>query len=75
LKHASASRVSVSVTTGDARVRVEVADDGLGGADPTRGTGLRGLADRVEAIGGTLHVESPSGWGTHLTAEIPLEGV
>jgi len=74
-KHASASRVSVSVTTGDARVRVEVADDGLGGADPTRGTGLRGLADRVEAIGGTLHVESPSGWGTHLTAEIPLEGV
>ena len=52
-KHASASRVSVSVTTGDGRLRIEVEDDGLGGADPARGTGLRGLADRVEAVGGT----------------------
>jgi signal transduction histidine kinase len=73
-KHASASRVSVSVTTGDRRVTIEVEDDGLGGADPARGTGLRGLADRVEALGGTLHVESPAGAGTRLAAEIPLGG-
>jgi signal transduction histidine kinase len=73
-KHASASRVSVSVTTGDGWVRVEVEDDGLGGADPARGTGLRGLADRVEALGGTLYVESPADRGTRLAAEIPLAG-
>jgi len=73
-KHASASGVSVSVTTGGGRVRVEVEDDGLGGADPARGTGLRGLVDRVEALGGTLRVESPAGRGTRLTAEIPLGG-
>jgi signal transduction histidine kinase len=73
-KHASASGVSVSVTTGGGRVRVEVEDDGLGGADPACGTGLRGLVDRVEALGGTLHVESPAGRGTRLTAEIPLGG-
>jgi signal transduction histidine kinase len=73
-KHASASRVSVSVTTGDGRVRVAVEDDGLGGADPARGTGLRGLADRVEALGGALQIESPAGKGTRLAAEIPLGG-
>jgi signal transduction histidine kinase len=72
-KHASASRVSVSVATGDGRVRIEVEDDGLGGADPARGTGLRGLADRIEALGGTLHVESPAGAGTRLAAEIPFD--
>jgi signal transduction histidine kinase len=73
-KHASASRVSVSVTTGAGRVRVEIEDDGLGGADPARGTGLRGLADRVEALGGTLDVGSSVGGGTRLAAEIPLGG-
>jgi signal transduction histidine kinase len=71
-KHASASRISVSVTTADGWVRVEVKDDGLGGADSARGTGLRGLADRVEALGGTFHLESPPGGGTRLTAKIPL---
>jgi signal transduction histidine kinase len=71
-KHASASGVTISVTTGDGRVRVEVEDDGLGGADPAGGTGLRGLADRVEALSGTLRVESPAGGGTRLAAEIPL---
>jgi signal transduction histidine kinase len=71
-KHAFASRVLVSVTTRDRRVRIEVEDDGLGGADPVRGTGLLGLADRVEALGGTLHVQSPKGAGTRLAAEIPL---
>jgi signal transduction histidine kinase len=73
-KHASASRVSISVTTGDGGVRIEVEDDGLGGADPASGTGLRGLADRVEALGGTFHLESPPGTGTRLAAEIPLGG-
>jgi signal transduction histidine kinase len=71
-KHAGASRVSVSVTTGDGRCRAAIEDDGLGGADPARGTGLRGLSDRVEALGGALHVDSPAGGGTRLRAEIPL---
>ena len=73
-KHAGASRVSVSVTTGDGRVSVVIEDDGVGGADPARGTGLSGLADRVEALGGTLEVESPVGSGTRLAAEVPLGG-
>jgi signal transduction histidine kinase len=73
-KHASASRVAISVTSGDGRVRIEIEDDGLGGADPAHGTGLQGLVDRVEAIGGTLYVASPTGAGTRLAAEIPLGG-
>jgi signal transduction histidine kinase len=60
------------VTSGDSGVTVEVEDDGVGGADPACGTGLRGLADRIEALGGTLRVESPAGSGTRLTADIPL---
>jgi signal transduction histidine kinase len=72
-KYASAARVAAEVTAGDGVLRVEVADDGVGGADPARGTGLRGLADRIEALGGTLTVESPPGEGTRLVAEIPLE--
>jgi signal transduction histidine kinase len=71
-KHAAASRVTVTVTTGDGQLRVEIADDGIGGADPARGSGLRGLADRVETFGGTLWVESVPGRGTRLAAEIPL---
>jgi signal transduction histidine kinase len=73
-KHAAASRVTVAVTPGDGRLRVEIADDGVGGADPVRGSGLRGLADRVETFGGTLHVESAAGHGTRLAAEIPFGG-
>jgi signal transduction histidine kinase len=73
-KHAAASRVTVAITAGDGRLRVEIADDGAGGADPGRGSGLRGLADRVETIGGTLLVESTSGHGTRLAAEIPFGG-
>ena len=53
-------------------VVVEVADDGVGGADPAAGTGLRGLADRIEALHGRLRVSSPAGEGTVVTAEIPL---
>ncbi len=70
-KYASASAVSVSVDRRDGRAVVEVADDGVGGADPARGSGLRGLADRLEALGGDLAVESPPGLGTVLRAEIP----
>jgi signal transduction histidine kinase len=73
-KHAAASRVAVAVTSSDGRVRVEIADDGIGGADPAHGSGLRGLADRVETFGGTLLVDSTSGHGTRLAAEIPLGG-
>jgi signal transduction histidine kinase len=70
-RHAGATGVTVAVDlVGDALV-VEVADDGAGGADPTAGTGLRGLADRVEAVGGTLRVWSPAGGGTRVRAELP----
>jgi signal transduction histidine kinase len=74
VKYASASRVAVAVTSHDARVAVTVEDDGVGGADPARGSGLRGLADRVATLGGTLRVDSVPGHGTHLAAEIPLGG-
>ncbi len=68
---ASSARVSVRETPGGV-VIVEVADDGIGGADPTTGTGLRGLSDRVSALDGTLTVVSPPGGGTRIVAEIPL---
>ena len=70
-KYASATSVSVSVNRQNGRAVVDVSDDGVGGADPARGSGLRGLADRVEALGGALVVESPPGAGTRLHAEIP----
>ena len=70
-KHAQASRVSVSVKRDEARLWLAVSDDGVGGADPGPGSGLRGLADRVEALGGSLAVDSPRGAGTRLVAEIP----
>jgi PAS domain S-box-containing protein len=70
-KYAGASAVRVRVTAGDGRIAVEVADDGVGGADPAAGSGLRGLADRVESLGGALDVRSPAGGGTRLRAEIP----
>jgi signal transduction histidine kinase len=70
-KYASASAVSVTVDSRNGLALVEVRDDGVGGADPARGSGLRGLADRVEALGGRFAVESPPGKGTWLRAEIP----
>ena len=73
-KHAGAARVAVSVTARDGLLRVEIEDDGVGGADPGRGSGLRGLADRVETVGGMLQVASVPGQGTRLAAEIPLGG-
>jgi signal transduction histidine kinase len=71
-KYASASRVKLSVEAIDGRLALRIADDGIGGADRARGTGLRGLADRVETLGGTLRLASAPGEGTELTAEIPL---
>jgi signal transduction histidine kinase len=71
-KHSGASRCSVTAGTSDGLLRVEIADDGAGGADEAKGTGLRGLADRVEALGGIFGVSSPPGKGTVLAAEIPL---
>jgi signal transduction histidine kinase len=70
-KYASASRVAISVSSSAGDIVTVVEDDGVGGADPNRGTGLRGLADRVEAFGGTLTVDSPPGRGTRLVAVIP----
>ncbi|MDA0158719.1 hypothetical protein OM076_00465 [Solirubrobacter ginsenosidimutans] len=72
-KYACATRVEIRVERFDGRVVVEVADDGVGGADPERGSGLRGLSDRLQARGGRLRVESPDGGGTRLAAEIPLD--
>jgi signal transduction histidine kinase len=73
-KYASASRVVVRVTADERRALVEVVDDGVGGADPAHGSGLRGLADRAEALGGTLGLESPPDGGTRLSAELPVYG-
>ena len=71
-KYAQASTVRVRVAATEASVVVEVTDDGVGGADPSTGSGLGGLADRVEALGGSLEVQSPAGVGTTLRAVIPL---
>jgi signal transduction histidine kinase len=70
-KHANATVATVEVCRANGLVVVEVVDDGVGGADTEIGSGLRGLADRVEALGGRLRVWSPSGGGTRLRAEIP----
>jgi signal transduction histidine kinase len=72
VKYAEASQASVSVVRQNGHAVVEVRDDGVGGADPGRGSGLRGLADRVSALDGRLELESPPGEGTVLRAEIPV---
>ena len=72
-KYADATTASVRLLRTPEGVAVEIADDGVGGADETGGTGLRGLADRVEALGGNLLVTSPGGAGTVITAELPIE--
>jgi signal transduction histidine kinase len=70
-KYASASSVSVRVARQNGLAVVNVEDDGVGGANADNGSGLRGLTDRVEALGGRLSVDSPPGAGTHLEAMIP----
>jgi signal transduction histidine kinase len=72
-KHADASVVRVEVDTDDGLVRLSIRDDGIGGADPARGTGLVGLKDRVEATGGILRVQSRPGQGTALLVELPID--
>jgi signal transduction histidine kinase len=71
-KYSQASRASVRLTVGDGLLGVAVADDGVGGADPACGSGLRGLDDRVTALGGRFRVASAHGQGTRLLAELPL---
>jgi signal transduction histidine kinase len=74
VKHAEASELRVRMASEGGELRVEIADDGRGGADPGagEGTGLRGLADRVEALGGRLALESPVGAGTVVRAVLPI---
>jgi signal transduction histidine kinase len=72
-KHANASEAHVSVEARDDAVELSIRDDGSGGADSTRGTGLIGLADRVDALGGTIEVTSPVGEGTTLLVTLPIE--
>jgi signal transduction histidine kinase len=72
-RYGRATGVRVCVSRADDRLEIEVADDGVGGADPDGGTGLRGLADRIELLRGRLEVHSPAGEGTRVRAIVPLE--
>ena len=75
VKHSGASVIRIHLEQADDGVlHLSIRDDGAGGADPTQGSGLTGLADRVEALGGTIAITSPSGEGTSLTVELPLTG-
>jgi GAF domain-containing protein len=72
-KHGNASRVDIEATARESSLRLSIRDDGDGGADPARGSGLVGLRDRVEALGGTIDVKSPVGVGTAVVVALPLE--
>jgi signal transduction histidine kinase len=72
-KYARASGAIVRIFDGGSQAEVEVIDDGRGGADPAAGSGLRGLVDRLGALGGHLHVESPAGEGTIMRAIVPVD--
>jgi signal transduction histidine kinase len=71
-KHAHATVVFVDVDADEARVHLSIRDDGRGGAAPDEGSGLVGLRDRVEALGGMIEIASPAGSGTSLSATIPI---
>jgi signal transduction histidine kinase len=73
-KHAQASRVDIRARTVGDVIALSIRDDGVGGADPTGGSGLVGLRDRVEALGGTIVVESPQGGGTEIRVRVPVGG-
>ncbi len=73
MKHAQASRVEMSLAARQGSLLLSVRDDGIGGADPARGSGLAGLTDRVEALGGSIRLHSAAGAGTHITVDLPLE--
>ena len=72
-KHAQASQVNVRVDAAGPNLRLSIRDDGIGGADPTNGSGLIGLKDRVEALGGQMAISSPPASGTSLLVEIPCD--
>ena len=72
-KHAQATQAKVDMTVAEDVLKFEITDDGRGGADPSAGSGILGLRDRAEAVGGTLFVISPPGKGTVVTAQIPLD--
>src|SRR5262249_29032454 len=74
-KHARATTVDIQVTAIEGILRVRVSDDGLGGADPSHGSGLVGLRDRIEALGGRICLHSPPGEGTALEITLPLGGL
>jgi signal transduction histidine kinase len=71
-KHSQASRIDVSLEPRDGNLLLSVRDDGVGGADAARGSGIVGLNDRVEALGGRLALESPPGRGTTISVELPI---
>jgi signal transduction histidine kinase len=71
-KHAQATHASVTIDIADSTITAEIADDGVGGANTTAGSGLRGLADRIDALGGTLSIDSPRGGPTTIHARAPL---
>jgi signal transduction histidine kinase len=73
MKHAQASHVEISLATRQGSLLLSIRDDGIGGADPAHGSGLAGLTDRVEALGGSIRVHSAAGAGTHITVDLPLE--
>ena len=71
-RYSGAGAAAVEVRAADGELSISVRDDGRGGADPTLGSGLRGLADRVAALGGRLAVDSPAGGGTTVRADLPI---
>jgi len=73
-KHARASVAHIDIQADDGMLHLSVRDDGVGGAAPGRGSGLIGLTDRVEALGGTISVTSPTGGGTALVVDLPIKG-
>jgi signal transduction histidine kinase len=74
-KHAKASAVHIDIKEAGEAIRITVRDDGVGGADPARGSGLVGLKDRIAAVGGTLSIRSRPGKGTTLEADVPVSPV
>jgi signal transduction histidine kinase len=72
-RHAAASRVEVAVDEQDSTLCVSTRDDGIGGADPRRGSGLTGLRDRIEALGGLIEVISATGHGTTIKVSLPID--
>jgi signal transduction histidine kinase len=72
-KHARASHAHIIAEQRDTLLHLSICDDGAGGADPTRGSGLIGLRDRVQALGGSIEVNSPPGDGTAIVVELPLQ--